>query len=70
LEQNLSQVYLPSSTKEYQVGDRVFLPNVGDGYITYIGISDDVTKYTVNFNPRETYTDLTYEVKILKIRKK
>ena len=70
LEQNLSEVYLPSTATEYQVGDRIFLPNVGEWRVSYIWSSNGVVKYTIDFNAPETYMDLLYEVEILEIIKR
>jgi hypothetical protein len=52
------------------LGEAVFLDNVGTGIITAIDQEEGVKKYTLDFNPRETYEPLSYEIHILKVEKK
>lgn len=70
LEQTLSEVYLPSSDTEYNVGDTISLANVGEWVITSIWLKNGVTKYTIDFNSPETYENLSYEIKILEVLKR
>jgi FKBP-type peptidyl-prolyl cis-trans isomerase 2 len=70
LQQNLAEVYLPSSDTAYEVGDQISLPNVGEGIITDMGLKNGVFKYMIDFNPPETYTDISYELRVLEFLKK
>jgi hypothetical protein len=48
----------------------VVFSNIGTGIVRAIDQEEGVKQYTIDFNPRETYEPLQYEVKVVSVEKK
>jgi FKBP-type peptidyl-prolyl cis-trans isomerase 2 len=70
LQQKLAKPYLAAMGSEPVVGESVFFTNIGTGIVIAIDQEEGVLQYTIDFNPRETYESLLYEVNIVSIEKR
>ncbi|MDR2415341.1 MAG: hypothetical protein LBD75_01690 [Candidatus Peribacteria bacterium] len=70
LRQKLAEIYFTAMNITPAIGDTIFFENIGTGIILAIDQEEGVKKYTLDFNPRETYEPLHYEIKIVKVIKK
>jgi hypothetical protein len=52
------------------VWELVAFSNIGTGIVRAIDQEEGVKQYTIDFNPRETFEPLSYEVKIVSVEKK
>jgi hypothetical protein len=70
LKQKLAEIYFTAMGNTPVVGDAVFFDNIWTGIILATDREEGIKKYTIDFNPRETYEPLQYEVKVISIEKK
>lgn len=70
LKQKLAEIYFTAMGSTPIIGEAIFFNNIGTGIILAIDQEEGIKKYTIDFNPRETYEPLHYEIKIGEVTKK
>jgi hypothetical protein len=70
LRQKLAEIYFTAMGSTPAIGDAIFFENIGTGIILATDQEEGVKIYTIDFNPRETYEPLHYEIKIVNVEKK
>jgi FKBP-type peptidyl-prolyl cis-trans isomerase 2 len=70
LQQKYAASYLSAMEIEPLIGALVFFPNLGTGVVIAIDSEEGVLQYSIDFNPRETYQPLQYEITVVKVEKR
>jgi FKBP-type peptidyl-prolyl cis-trans isomerase 2 len=70
LQQKLASPYLEAMGSMPEIGELVFFSNLGTGKVIAIDKEEGIDQYVIDFNPRETYEPLQYEIEILSVDKK